>query len=224
MKVCCRCHVEQEETQFSKDRKRKDGLAVTCKTCVGKYYLVNRGHIMDKSAKYYTVNKVKIIRRDVAKRLPTRAHVKGTVKLESSNASGIIAEYVVECVLNDTLNLNKVNFHSDCDLVSKSLGRVDVKSSQFYIRPPRKAWHFAKKAASKIPDNYVCLGFDEGKTKILHVWVIPGDSAVVAVHGVWISESRLKRVSQYEIDSTPYNTVYQNLNVHELPEFKNLKY
>lgn len=58
----------------------------------------------------------------------------------------------------------------------------------------------------------------------MHMWIIPENSKIIANTGIYITKSDkgLSRAYQYEIDPTPYNTVYQNLDIYTLPEFCNL--
>lgn len=50
MKICCKCHIEKDESEFTKDKSRKDGLFVRCKSCNKKYTIDNIEHIKIKSA------------------------------------------------------------------------------------------------------------------------------------------------------------------------------
>lgn len=150
-----------------------------------------------------------------------RTYVNGTLDPTCTTAIGVITEYVVLNVLKDTINCNTLdNFHAKVDLVSKQYGEIDVKSmtlSQYnnWIFTPNIEYH---------PDNYICLGFNKDKTKILHVWIIPKKSNIVTRTGISItnSEQALLKAQQYEVDPEPYNTVYQNLDIYTLPEFCNL--
>jgi hypothetical protein len=69
------------------------------------------------------------------------------------------------------------------------------------------------------------LGYSNNRSKVEHVWIINKDSDLVRHWGFNISESikGLLKYKLYEVDAEPYNTAYQNLNIYELPEFRNLK-
>jgi len=58
MKRCTKCGVEKEVTTeyFTKQKRNKDGLRATCKTCIALYYQENKEHI----AKYGQENKERI--------------------------------------------------------------------------------------------------------------------------------------------------------------------
>jgi len=61
MKVCTKCKVEKEFSEFNKDKKRKDGLFCYCKVCVKKcqknYYIDNKEYRKENQKKYYLDNK-----------------------------------------------------------------------------------------------------------------------------------------------------------------------
>lgn len=60
MKVCARCKLEKEETNFPKDKNRKDGLYPYCKICKGldskKYNIKNREKCTEKLRKWREKN------------------------------------------------------------------------------------------------------------------------------------------------------------------------
>jgi len=153
-----------------------------------------------------------------------RDYYHGVTDPNSYIAIGIITEHVVYEVLGDCIKCNtKDNFNAPYDLISEKYGIINVKSAALIHRERNRiSWNFEKKLAAKIPNVYICIGFDETKTEIQHVWIIPGNSKLVANRGITISLSRLERASEYEVDPTPYNTVYQNLDIYTLPEFRNL--
>ncbi len=52
MKTCKKCHLDKNESEFSKDKNTKDGLCRYCKTCVAGYYIAKREHYLEKQKKY----------------------------------------------------------------------------------------------------------------------------------------------------------------------------
>lgn len=60
MKVCTKCKVEQDESLFSKNRGKKDGLSSCCKKCDNERKANNKDKIKELSAKYRENNKEKI--------------------------------------------------------------------------------------------------------------------------------------------------------------------
>ncbi len=66
-KICNSCFIEKSIEEFNKNKKRKDGLQVNCRSCCKKYkilyYLKNKDKILKKSKKYYKNNKEEILKR-----------------------------------------------------------------------------------------------------------------------------------------------------------------
>ena len=65
-KVCTKCKVEKEVTEFCKDVKGKDGLRANCKICCAEekkeYYKNNREKVLEKRKEYRKNNKEKILK------------------------------------------------------------------------------------------------------------------------------------------------------------------
>ena len=102
------------------------------------------------------------------------------------------------------------------------MGNINVKSSLLHVGVRnRQCWKFRKKINAFIPDHYICIGFSTDRSIIEHVWIIPGDSNLLAKSGINISHTKLNRALEYEVDSNPYNEIYQNLEIKQLHEFKN---
>lgn len=63
MKTCGKCHIEKEESEFSIDRKSRDGKRSYCKGCdkkyKRKYYKKNKAKLAKKHSKYYLSNREK---------------------------------------------------------------------------------------------------------------------------------------------------------------------
>ena len=156
-----------------------------------------------------------------------RNYLHGVLNPNSHTGIGVITEHVVHEVLGDCEKCNTTeHFFAPYDLSSKKYGSINVKSSRVYKCKHASAqrWHFTKHLSGIIPDNYICLAFDENKYNIEHVWIIPGNSYLVKKSGISISNSlkSLSRAIQYEVDPEPYNKVYQELDIYTLPEFCNL--
>lgn len=154
-----------------------------------------------------------------------RYYVHGILDPTSSTGIGVITETVVKTILQDCTTCNTIqSFTAPYDLISEKYGTINVKSSIFKTSKSydTKGWIFAKKKNQTIPDYYVCIGFDETRACILHVWIIPGTSSIVTKYIIYVSHNNLQKVKQYEVDSEPYNRVYQELDIYTLPEFRNL--
>lgn len=57
MKTCIKCKIEKDEKEFSRDKRKRDGLCSRCKDCIKKYHLENREEILKKQKEYYQENK-----------------------------------------------------------------------------------------------------------------------------------------------------------------------
>jgi len=159
-----------------------------------------------------------------------RDFVSGVLDPSGPTGLGVITEYVVHKVLDGSLWYNgDINsFNSKYDIFHERYGNINVKSSKLsYEKYGRYApyWIFAyPKSGSTTPDTYICLGLDENRTKILRVFIIPPDADVVGKLAIFVAESEksLMRVKDYEVDATPYNEVYQKLDIYSLFPFRNL--
>lgn len=146
-------------------------------------------------------------------------HSIGELDPDSLLGFATITEYVVLDVLGDA---TKEKFGAPYDLLSESLGKINVKYSILHRdSPTHRYWTFAKTPTAQIPDYYICLGMDEYQTEIIKVWKIPGSSVVVNKRGIIVRHSRDERVKKYEQDSTIYNKTLQEMNINEKPEFRN---
>lgn len=157
-----------------------------------------------------------------------RHHLHGKLNPKSNLGIGIITEHIVYEVLKDCEKCNTIeHFYAPYDLKSRTYDTINVKSSGMFKDSGSNSyrWHFTVHRNSYIPDYYICLGFNINKTEILHVWIIPGYSELRKSSGISITNSNqcLLKIKQYEVDPTPYNEVYQNLDIYSLPEFCNLK-
>lgn len=155
-----------------------------------------------------------------------RNYLHGTLDPNSNTGMGVLTEYVVYVMLGDCTKCNtKDSFHSDYDLISERYGTINVKSSKLCEQSENSyGWNFQIKSDSKNSNYYICIGFDKYKIQILHVWIIQNNSNLINSVGIKITNSKngLKRAQQCEVDPTPYNEVYQNLDVTTLPEFRNI--
>jgi hypothetical protein len=53
VKVCTKCKIKKELTEFSKDKNSKDGYYYSCKSCCKEYHQANKEY----SKEYYQANK-----------------------------------------------------------------------------------------------------------------------------------------------------------------------
>lgn len=160
------------------------------------------------------------------KTVSTPSYIKGELDPDSFVGFATITEYVVLEVLGDA---KKEKFCAPYDLISESLGKINVKYSiihRGYVKTVNKTykklfWDFSKPEASKVPDYYICLGFDEYQTEIIRVWKIPGNSEVVTKRGILIRTISEDRFKKYAIDPAIYDKTFQDLDIKTKPEFCN---
>jgi hypothetical protein len=95
-KVCKKCNLVKNISEFNKDKNRNDGLQPMCKVCIkeykSEYYLKNKNKILDKSKIYYEQNKEHVIER---------------VKSWGDNNQDKIKEYKKSYVKNNRDTINK---------------------------------------------------------------------------------------------------------------------
>lgn len=60
MKICQRCKISKPTSEFSKNSKKKDGLAIWCKPCYKEYYALNSDKMKTRATLYYFQNKEKV--------------------------------------------------------------------------------------------------------------------------------------------------------------------
>lgn len=155
-----------------------------------------------------------------------RQYFHGNLDPNSRLGAGVISEHVISLVLNCT-NCNSEYFNSEYDLMSEKYGTINAKSSRLKIHGDTNSynWNFRILSNAKIPDHYICVGFNEDRSEIMRVWIVPNNADIVAKCSITVTNSPrgLKRASQYEVDPTPYDEVYQSLDITTLPEFRNIK-
>jgi len=60
MKICTKCNIEKDETDFCKDKKTKDKLNAWCRSCVKEYYKENKNEIKEQQSKYRENNEMRL--------------------------------------------------------------------------------------------------------------------------------------------------------------------
>lgn len=242
--MCRTCGVEKDDSEFH-FRNDTGKLRNECISCsrerYKRHHAANRDRLNEQCRIYHMNHLVeaKLYREthkeDMIRNEKNRARFKynqfrmGKLNPYSTSGQAVVTEHVVYTVLGDCVKCNnRDKFTSSVDLVSESLGEIDVKSSSLLKHRChgniRFEWNFHLHLNHKHPDYYVCIGFDDSKCNIEHVWIIPSDSEKVGAFAINIcnSDAGLKSVQKYEVDSCKYNEVYRGLNIHDLPEFANL--
>lgn len=59
VKVCGKCKIEKDVSEFNKRKDTKDGFFNQCKTCRKEYYQANKDKINEQKKEYYKANKEK---------------------------------------------------------------------------------------------------------------------------------------------------------------------
>jgi len=59
-KICTKCKIEKDISEFSKNKNKKDGLTIWCKSCYKQYYKDNCEKIIKQRKQYYKDNREKI--------------------------------------------------------------------------------------------------------------------------------------------------------------------
>ncbi len=211
MKKCCNCQLNLENCAFNLNQKM-------CKKCQSEYnkvrYVQKREYILFQGKQW----KCKNI-------LVNRKYVNGVLNPNSKIGMGTITEYIVFKVLGDCIKCNSIgNFNSIYDLISKKYGRINVKASKQYNLNNHPSWKFSKSKNEVIPNYYICLAFNADKTNFVHIWIIPSDSVYVKKRIISVySESKILKLKEFEVNNIPYNNIYSNLDLNNLPEFRNNK-
>lgn len=219
MKICTKCKRELNNNDFYKNQN-------WCKYCKRIYATENRVHINKQINDKRHANKEKFLNKCHKYYLTKRKYLKGIVDPNSKQGITIITEHITSIILNDCIKCNiNYNFNNEYDLISKKYGTINVKSAILYTDKYNNSnWKFVHKPTSKMPEIFICIAFNKDRSNIDHVWVIPKESKLIGSYGICIANSikGLTRASKYEIDSIPYNKLYQSLDIYSLPEFCNL--
>ena len=105
MKICKKCSVEKELTEFGKNKRRKGGLELICKNCHNIYraiyYKNNKEKIKEKSKKYRENNKEKIKEYKKEYRLNNKEEIKKRKQRWISKNEDKIKEYKKKYRLNN---------------------------------------------------------------------------------------------------------------------------
>ena len=214
MKICIKCNRELIDSDFYKN-------TLQCKECKRKY---NNEKVRE--YRYKNRDKCLITRRNYY--ATKHKYLKGITDPNSFQGISIITEHVVYMVLNDCEKCNtRHNFHAPYDLISKKYGTINVKSAILHQSnkvSPSMSWKFIVKNNLMKPDYYICIGFNEDRSEILKIWIIPSNAKIVKNTAISITNSSksLIKAIQYEVNSAKYNKIYKNLDIYLLPEFCNL--
>jgi hypothetical protein len=60
-KICSKCKIEKDESEFSKSKDKKDGLYCNCKKCIKEHYINNKNKILEKKKNIKLIIKIKFL-------------------------------------------------------------------------------------------------------------------------------------------------------------------
>jgi hypothetical protein len=119
MKTCSKCSIEKDESEFSKNKSKSDGLNHYCKKCYKEYYNLKKDLILKKRKKYYEENKEYCNLKNKKWRLENKEKVKELRKLN--------------------YNFNKEKSKEDCKNYNKlNREKVNIISYNWKLKNPEK--------------------------------------------------------------------------------------
>jgi len=141
-------------------------------------------------------------------------YVNGELDINSANGLGRLGEILVAKTLKiaDEFDCNRISCGFKIDLYHNVYKKIDVKT--VLLGTKRSRWKFDFKA-KKEADTYICLGFDEERKHILHVWIVPNEGKIRDSIGISIENkyySLLKR-SHWEVDNKSYNDTLKTMKL-----------
>lgn len=157
-----------------------------------------------------------------------RDFVHGILDPNSKTGMGYISEYIAAMNIADCVwySSNIDTFNIKYDIYNEEYGNIDVKSSILHYNSLNSSgWCFGIYDKYKTINNYIFIGFDTTRSRVEHVWIIPGNIKLIqGKQTIRISNSDigLSRFKLYEIDSTNFNTTYINMDMTSLFPFRNL--
>ena len=191
--ICSICDTKEAKRWFNSDKGK------ICKSCYEKdYYIKNEKQNKD--------------------------YMNGRLDADSTVGKGFIGERVVAKVLHIKSKYDcncGVNFHHpDFDMIqldNEKYGRIQVKTSTLIDGSSNSRWLF--ELGNKC-DTYVMLGFDEDRSNIIKVWIIPSDKNIVSNKTglkITLNPTIIRHVAReivkYEVDAKPYNDAYHSMNL-----------
>jgi len=164
MKVCQRCKIEKDESEFHKHKKTKDGLQVWCKKCKAE---VKREYI-----------RLPEIRKRNAEQVLKRSRLHGVSPMSENNkCASFLGVYIAEGVLSKIFKnvIRMPNNNPGYDFICSRGFKIDVKSAvMIYPEGRSPIWNFVINH-NKIADYFICIAFDNrDNLNPQHIWMIPG--------------------------------------------------
>lgn len=130
------------------------------------------------------------------------------VDAQHKNKTNIYMETVQNVLGFENENLKH---HDIVDFIDDEFGLVKVLTSSKLQVKNIKHWNFNIRHKNVI-DMHILIGFNENRTEIEHVWIFENDNIDFPVSTyIRDNETYLSYFTEYEQDSTPYNTAYQTI-------------
>ncbi len=118
--------------------------------------------------------------------------------------------------------LSTGNFHyRDFDIYQhEDFGRIDAKGSKQFYRKGCYYWRFDTKK-NKIPDFFFCIGYNDTRTEVLCVYIIPNEN--ILTHVIHINKNWDQDKDPYywhKQDPKPWNDLFHTLKLEDCPVLK----
>lgn len=132
----------------------------------------------------------------------------------------LVAKFLgIKTCFDMTGNFNYGNFdiyeHED-------FGRINVKGSKMYNNRNYYYWQFNTKK-NKIPDFFFCIGYNDIRTDIESVYIIPNENYVVEFNCIYINKYWDEYEDPYywfKEDPKPWNDLFHTLELENCPVLK----
>lgn len=141
-------------------------------------------------------------------------YVTGSLDINSNVALGRVGEILVAKVLNikKENDYNRNSCRAIIDLYNEEYNKIDVKTA--LLNTIRNRWKFNFNAKKDV-DTYICLGFDENRKHVEHVWIVSNEGKIKDLIGLSITNLYypLLRRKRWEVDAEPYNNAYHSMSL-----------
>jgi hypothetical protein len=134
MKVCTKCKVEKELTEFNKGNDPKTGLQYRCKECLKKYRKENKNIISEKQKNYRIENKDKISKSQKEYRFKNADKIKEVKKLYLLKNPEISKEGKKKYYYS---NIDKIKEYG-CSYRKKNNEIIKQKQKEYYLNNKEK--------------------------------------------------------------------------------------
>ena len=142
MKICTKCGIEKDETEFTKDSSNKDGLYYRCRDCGREYYETNREKISLRSKIYRNKNKEKKYQTDKEYRDKNKEKIAQQKKEYSANNKEKLS------------NAQKEYYSNNKEAISQQKKEYNQRNKEKVADRHREYAKKHKKEVNKYKDKY----------------------------------------------------------------------